>query len=320
MPTLLTVDIGGTNCRFARFSIEKGALTLMGTARRQTADIPDTQALMDACAAALLAPGKADALVIGMAGPIAGQRRTRLTNAPLELDLSDAETRYGVGACLLVNDFLAEACACLTPIGAGAFPVLGPRDATTGDGTIGIIGAGTGLGTASLVRDSLGAWLPLPAEGGHAAFPFTGKEEADFQAFAASALGLSYLRGDDVLTGRGLCLLHAFLTGERREAAEVAAQGLSRETETLRWYARFYGRACRDWALSTLCTGGLFITGGIARRNPLVMRCASFRESFYDSPQRNLLERLPVRRYADEASGLWGSAWLAARLIGALPA
>ncbi|WP_300848049.1 glucokinase, partial [uncultured Bilophila sp.] len=92
------------------------------------------------------------ALVIGMAGPIAGQRRARLTNAPLELDLSDAETRYGVGACLLVNDFLAEACACLTPIGAGAFPVLGPRDAATGDGTIGIIGAGTGLGTASLVR------------------------------------------------------------------------------------------------------------------------------------------------------------------------
>ncbi|MFQ8737648.1 MAG: glucokinase [Bilophila wadsworthia] len=48
------------------------------------------------------------------------------------------------------------------------------------------------------------------------------------------------------------------------------------ETGTLRWYARFYARACRNWALSTLCTGGLFITGGIALRNPLVTECAAF--------------------------------------------
>lgn len=320
MPTLLTVDIGGTHCRFARFSAENGTLALVGTARRKTADIPDTPALMNACSESLLTPDAADAFVVGMAGPIVGHRRGRLTNAPLELDLSDAETRYGMGACLLVNDFLAEACACLTPIGAGALPVLAPEKEGTHDGPIGIIGAGTGLGTASLVRDSRGAWLPLPAEGGHAAFPFAGKEEADFQAFAAAELGFSYLRGDDVLTGRGLCLLHAFLTGERREAAEAEAHGLSTETETLRWYARFYGRACRDWALSTLCRGGLFITGGVARRNPLVTQCAAFRDSFYDSPHRGLLGRIPVRRYADEASGLWGSAWLAARLIGALPA
>lgn len=317
MPVLLTMDIGGTNCRFAHFALENDTLALVGAAERKTADIADTDALMEACAEDLLPPGEADALVVGMAGPVSGRLRARLTNARLEIDLSDAARRYGVRACRLVNDFLAEACAALTPVGQRAVPVITPAERDEAGGAIGIIGAGTGLGTASLVRDGRGEWLPLAAEGGHAAFPFTGSREADFQDFAAYALGLSYLRGDDVLTGRGLCLLHEFLTGTRREAGEVAAEALSADSETLRWYARFYGRACRDWALSTLCTGGLFITGGIALRNPLVTECAAFRESFHDSPHRGVLERLCVRRYADRHSGLWGSAWIAARLAGA---
>ncbi|MFR5648192.1 MAG: glucokinase, partial [Bilophila wadsworthia] len=145
-------------------------------------------------------------------------------------------------------------------------------------------------------------------------FPFIGKEEAAFQDFAARELGLACLSGDDVLSGRGLRLLHLFLTGERREAHEIAAEALGSETGTLRWYARFYARACRNWALSTLCTGGLFITGGIALRNPLVTECAAFREAFYEGPHRRLLERIPVRRFTDMNSGLWGSAWFGMRM------
>lgn len=181
-------------------------------------------------------------------------------------------------------------------------------------GPIGIIGAGTGLGTASLIRDSHGSWLPLPAEGGHVIFPFIGKEEEAFQDFAAREFGLACLSGDHVLSGRGLRLLHLFLTGERREAHEIAAEALGSETGTLRWYARFYARACRNWALSTLCTGGLFITGGIALRNPLVTECAAFRETFYEGSHRGLLERIPVRRFTDMNSGLWGSAWFGMRM------
>ena len=92
------------------------------------------------------------------------------------------------------------------------------------------------------------------------------------------------------------------------------ADALGSETGTLRWYARFYARACRNWALSTLCTGGLFITGGIALRNPLVTECATFREAFYEGSHRGLLERIPVRRFTDMNSGLWGSAWFGMRM------
>lgn len=315
MPYIMAVDLGGTNCRFAGFTLENGVLSLHRMDKCKTAELPDTDALVSACETALARhPHTADAFVIGMAGPVSDPHKAQLTNAPLEVDLARATERYGIRSCRIINDFMAEACACLTPAGSTAHCVLGAPGSRP-DGPIGIIGAGTGLGTASLVRDSHGSWLPLPAEGGHVTFPFVGKDEAAFQAFAAQELGLHYLRGDDVLTGRGLCLLHLFLTGERREAHEIAAEAFGHETETLRWYARLYARACRNWALSTLCTGGLFITGGIALRNPLVTECGTFRDVFYDTPHRALLERIPVRRFIDMNSGLWGSAWIGMGMI-----
>ena len=229
------------------------------------------------------------------------------------MDLTDAGERYGIRSCRIINDFTAEACACLTEAGSSAHCVLGapgPRPA----GPIGIIGAGTGLGTASLIRDSHGSWLPLPAEGGHVIFPFIGKEEAAFQDFAARELGLACLSGDDVLSGRGLRLLHLFLTGERREAHEIAAEALGSETGTLRWYARFLGRTCAHWGLATLCYSGLFLTGGMVLRNPVITEHPAFAEGFSLAPELGVLERIPVRRYTDAYSGLWGAAWLAGQL------
>ena len=315
MPYIMAVDLGGTNCRFAGFTLENDVLALHRMDTCRTSELPDTNALISACEAALARhPRTADAFVVGMAGPVSNPHRARLTNAPLEVDLTRATEQYGIRSYRIINDFMAEACACLTPAGSTARYVLGVPGSRP-DGPIGIIGAGTGLGTASLIRDSHGSWLPLPSEGGHATFPFVGKDEAAFQAFTARELGLPYLRGDDVLTGRGLRLLHLFLTGNRREAHEVAAEALGRETETLRWYARLYARTCRNWALSTLCTGGLFTTGGIALRNPLVTECGTFRDVFYDTAHRALLERIPVRRFTGMHSGLWGSAWIGAGMI-----
>ena len=144
MPYIMAVDLGGTNCRFAGFTLDKGILSLHRMGKRKTAELPDTGALISACGTALdRHPRTADAFVVGMAGPVADPLKARLTNAPLEVDLTDAGERYGIRSCRIINDFTAEACACLTEAGSSAHCVLGapgPRP----DGPIGIIGAGTG--------------------------------------------------------------------------------------------------------------------------------------------------------------------------------
>ena len=112
MPYIMAVDLGGTNCRFAGFTLDKGILSLHRMGKRKTEELPDTGALISACGTALdRHPRTADALVVGMAGPVADPLKARLTNAPLEVDLTDAGERYGIRSCRIINDFTAEACA-----------------------------------------------------------------------------------------------------------------------------------------------------------------------------------------------------------------
>ncbi len=318
---VLTTDIGGTHCRFGLFSVAGKDLALLREVWLHTAEIRNTDELAAACVRLVgVRPEEVAAWVIGMAGPVDGSLQGTLTNAELRIDLRDAEQRYGVTRCRVINDFTAEAWACLTPAAAGAqclFPEKqdGFRPAE-GPGPIGVVGAGTGLGMALLVRDEDGGWQALASEGGHASFPFAGAEEAAFAAFAAESLGVPYLYGDDVLTGRGLCLLHRFLSGRNLSAPDVARRALSGPSETLTWYARFYGRVCRNWVLSTLCRGGLYVSGGIALRNPQVVRCPAFREEFYNTRRyRDLLESVPVFLAQGSNNGLWGCARAACLLL-----
>ena len=124
------------------------------------------------------------------------------------------------------------------------------------------------------------------------------------------------LRPDDVVTGRGLAVLHHFLTGRDLTPAAAAAEGLVGDHPTLRWYARFLGRTCAHWGLATLCYSGLFLTGGMVLRNPAVTEHPAFAAGFSLAPELGVLERIPVRRYTDAYSGLWGAAWLGANLAG----
>ena len=320
---LAVMDIGGTQCRLARFREDGSGPALEAVALRATEDMTDTDSLLRAWETALDTPlSSVRALIIGVAGPVDPEGTARLSNAALAVSQRAAAERFGVRRCRVVNDFITEAYACLTPVGSRAVRLFGPPAPDPGgvtgpeSGPVAVLGAGTGLGTAWLVPgwDATGRTClrALPSEFGHAPFPFEGREELDFAAFAREALHRRVLSADDVVTGRGVALLHAFLSGERLSEAEAAAKLCGHE-EGLRWYARLLGRVCGQWALATLCRGGLFLTGGMVLRNPAVTAHPAFREAFLLAPELQVLEHVPVARFDTPYSGLWGGAALAAR-------
>lgn len=308
---ILAADIGGTNARFGAFAgAGDGSLCLLGSCWLPTAEsasFPDLLARLEQEGGLPLVPSAADAVAVAIAGPVEEGRRCAPPNIAWDLDLARDVPTPGRGRWLLLNDFAAQAYACRTAVMDRAEAVLPGRPDP--GGVVAVVGAGTGLGKAALVPDGRGSWRVLATEAGHGLFPFAREEEMAFWRFVRAETGRVQVIGDMVCTGRGLSLLHCFLTGEERAPEQVAAR-FGPDSATLEWFARFLGRACREFALQTVCLGGLVVAGGIAARNPAVVRHPAFAAEFRDSETHAaLLARIPVRLSADQEAGLWGAAW-----------
>lgn len=349
MSLILSVDIGGTNCRLAAFSLNQGRLYLDQKIWLKTADLTTTADFLQACQDFIPHP---KAMVVAVAGPIQATG-AKVTNAALELDLISLQTHFP--QVQIINDFVAQAWAVLTQPGqqaglikAGAAAQSNAQNAEQDlkghltHANLGILGAGTGLGAASLYSRQ-GQWQAIASELGHTLFPFIGSEELELQKFCRAKLETWQINYDDILTGRGLSLVHEFLSGQILTAAEIGDNFLSQASSslscgsnpnsssasrpslnpnsgsasspTLDWFARFYARVCRTWIMNTLCTDGLYLAGGIAAKNPDLVQCASFREELMASKTNGqLISQTPIWLMTNPDSGLWGAAYVATKI------
>lgn len=305
MASILAADIGGTHSRFAVFETAGGEPVMGDVLWLDTGAASSFAMLLDQARAGgfPLAAGF-DAAVLAVAGPVSGGKSSRLSNVPWGVDLREVD--LGARTAWLVNDFTAQAYACRTRALDGAKIIQQGR--AEPDAVIGVIGAGTGLGCSALIPTA-GGWSALSSEGGHMAFPFVGPDEARYEEFNRREGGRGRAEGDTVVSGPGLRLLHRHLTGQWLSPGEISAS-IGKESDTARWFARFYGRACRNWAMAVMPRGGLVIAGGVAAKNPMLVTLPEFLEEFHTSHvHADFLRSLPVVLNANEHSGLYGAAF-----------
>ena len=183
------------------------------------------------------------------------------------------------------------------------------------NGTIAVIGAGTGLGKAFIVWDNGGQRKAYPCEGGHINLICETKEEWELSEFIRARLGVPYVVMEHVLSGGGLSLLHEFLTGQKLTPSEISPL-LDENSATACWFSKFYALAARNFALDVLATGGVYVSGGIAASHPALITNPKFSETFLLAPAYNkLLTAIPVRLVTDKGVGLNGAAYYAMRLM-----
>lgn len=311
---ILAADIGGTHSRFGHFTLSaSGELALGASVWAATNAADSFLELLESLPGAGfdLAPQTADAAVFAVPGAVVG-RRISFANIEWDLDLDGLERAYGLSRVTCLNDFLAQAHGCALLADEAEVVLPGAMDASRVQA---VIGAGTGFGHAALVPMHDGSRLALASEAGHASMPFFGDAEQAFAAFTCRQTGEHYVRGDSVLSGSGLSTLHEFLTGERLTPAEVGAR-LTPESRTTELFARFYGRAARDYALTVVAAGGIYISGGVAAKNPLLVTHPAFAREFYDSPPfGGLLHAIGVRLVRNANTGLFGAASVGKSLL-----
>ena len=276
----LLADIGGTN---ARFALETAPGRIEHSATLACADYP---LVSDAVKAYLAAhPGTmVRHAVIAIANPVDGDV-VAMTNHHWRFSISATRIALGLQTLLVVNDFAAL---------AASLPTLADSDLVTIGGgiaqphaTIGLLGAGTGLGVAGLARCG-DAWEVLPSEGGHVAFsPMDAREQA-ILTFCWQRH--AHVSNERLISGPGLMLIHEALAAQQQAgwtpltSAQIIERGLSGadplSRETLACFCAMLGTAAANLAVTLGAHGGIYIGGGVVPRLGAWFADSPFRARF----------------------------------------
>ena len=308
----LVCDTGGTNVRFAVVSEPGGDLS--DIIHLRTGDYPGLAEAIEAAVPKLRT--RPHSMIACGAGPVVG-RTLKLTNAPWVMDGPDAARRTGLAQGLLLNDFEAQALS-LPTIPAAWERRIGPLKFGA-DGPQVILGPGTGLGVAALVKAD-GRFTPVSSEACHIDFGPVRPEEFELWPHLERAHGR--VTSESVISGAGLARVHRARimargapdphVGPPAVTTAALADPAGEEAASIRIYWRIVARFAGDMAVTFVATGGVSLSGGVLPRIVDLLDEAAFRRAFEDkAPVDGLAKRIPTRLVTREDAVLVGMAAIA---------
>ena len=166
---LVAVDIGGTHARFVIATIgDDGTITLDEPVTLKTEDHASFQTAWEDFGR-IQGGDLPKAVSIAVAGPVGGDV-IRFTNNPWIIRPALVKEKLKVDAYTIVNDFGAVGHAVARAPNSDFLHLTGPDEPLAAEGTISIMGPGTGLGVAHVWRDGAGNYRVQATEGGHIDF------------------------------------------------------------------------------------------------------------------------------------------------------
>ena len=314
MTEIVAADIGGTHARFAIAQVAGGRVVSLGEeCILKTAEHSGLQAAWEEYGARL---GRAlpPAAGIAVAGPVQGEV-LRLTNHPWLIRPAAIPEQLGVRRHVLINDFGAVAHA-VAQLGEAHFePLCGPGAPLPEQGAISIVGPGTGLGVALLLRRD-GGYQVVETEGGHIDFaPLDSLEDRILGRLRERHGRVSVER---LVSGPGLGNIYEAL-------AAIEDRPLLHRDETALWRAAVAGGdGLASAALDRFClilgavagdialaqgAGGVVVAGGLGQRLAGHLPGSGFRDRFVAKGRfEGRMDRMPVRLVTHAQPGLFGAA------------
>jgi glucokinase len=314
MTEIVAIDIGGTHARFALAEVEDGRVASLGdVCTLKTAEHASLQTAWEAFGATLGRP-LPPAAAIAVAGPVQGEI-LKLTNNPWVIRPAWIPEKLGAQRYTLVNDFGAVAHA-VAQLGAEHFePLCGPERPLPDEGVISIVGPGTGLGVAQLLRRG-GHYHVVETEGGHIDFaPLDSLEDKILAQLRKRHRRVSVER---VASGMGLANLYEAL-------AAIEGRDLKFRDEQALWQAAMAGEdslaaaAFDRFCLSLGAVAGdialaqgaqaVVIGGGLGLRLAGHLPRSGFRDRFIAKGRfERRMDEMPVKIITHAQPGLFGAA------------
>ena len=320
MTEIVAADIGGTHARFAIAEVAAGkVLRLDDPIILRAADYAGLAPAWAAFAAALGRPLPRHAGIAVAAPPGAIYK---FTNSDWVVRPDALKADLGVDDVILINDFAAVAHAVAGLDAVHFRPLTGPATPLATVCHTSIIGPGTGLGVAQLLRDG-GHYHVIATEGGHIGFSPVDAIEAQVAARVAARHGRCSI--ERLVSGAGLATIAETL-------AHAAGHELPPRDDKALWIAALAGDDplldeavaifCRIWGSITgdlaLAQGAeaVVLAGGIGARLAPRLAASGFAARFIAKGRyAGRMAALPVHLITHPEPGLYGAA---AALAGAI--
>jgi glucokinase len=319
MRRIVAADIGGTHARFAIATLDGTKVAKLSEpvtlktsehasfrtaweefGRRSGAELPHE-------------------LAIAFAGPVGGEL-LKLTNNPWVIRPALMEEKLGVTRFRIVNDFGAIAHA-VAELGDEHFLHLcGPEVPLPSEGVTTILGPGTGLGVAQLLKDGAHSHV-IETEGGHVDFaPLDSLEDQILAHLRRSFRRVSVER---IVSGSGLVNIYSAL-------AAIDGRAVTPPEDKSLWSAAHDGGdALAAAALDRFClalgavagdlalahgANGVVIAGGLGYRLRDHLHRSGFDDRFIAKGRfERRMEAIPVKLVTYPQPGLFGAAAAFAR-------
>ena len=306
----LVADIGGTNTRVA---LADGRQVRGETIRRYSnADYPGLETVLRRY---IDDEGGVDpiAACVAVAGPVRDGRAT-MTNLNWTIDKDTLTRATKAKTVAILNDLQAQGHALGYLDDANIRTII---DGPTGlpNAARLVVGVGTGFNAAPVFDTDKGR-LVTPSESGHANLPIRTERELRLCQFVSNAHGFPAV--EDVLSGRGLERVYAFLGEEVGISAEAKAKDIMaacadgsdpRATEAAQVFTQILGTVCGNLSLIQLPFGGVYLVGGVARAFAPFLTEFGFGDAFRDKGRfSGFMGNFRVSVIEDDYAALTGSA------------
>lgn len=319
MRRIVAADIGGTHARFAIATLDGGKVAeISEPVTLKTSEHASFRTAWEEFGrrSGIELPHE---LAIAFAGPVGGEL-LKLTNNPWVIRPALMEEKLGVTRFRIVNDFGAIAHA-VAELGDEHFLHLcGPPVPLPSEGVTSILGPGTGLGVAQLLKDGEHSHV-IETEGGHIDFaPLDSLEDKILAHLRRSFRRVSVER---IVSGSGLVNIYTAL-------AAIEGRAVTPPEDKALWSAALEGsNALAAAALDRFClalgavagdlalahgANGVVIAGGLGYRLRDHLHKSGFDDRFIAKGRfERRMEAIPVKLVTHPQPGLFGAAAAFAR-------
>lgn len=311
---IVTVDIGGTHARFAIAEIAHGNVVSLGEPiTLRTAEHGSLQLAWQEFGRRLGEP-LPTAAAMAVAGPVGGEI-IKFTNNPWIIRPALVHERLGAETHVIVNDFEAVAHAVAHAGPEYFIHLAGPDSPLPAEGTISVVGPGTGLGVAHLWRGR-GGYHVQPTEGGHIDYaPLDAIEDAILARLRKRHRRVSVER---VVAGPGIVDIYETLAAIQhtpvspREDKELWQLGASGEDSlaaaAIDRFCLSLGSVAGDIALAQGARA-VVVAGGLGLRIKDTLLASGFAERFTAKGRfEAMMAAIPVKLITHPQPGLFGAA------------